>query len=184
MGNTKRKIAEGLQEMMREKPFRKITVQDIMDCKNMKRQSFYYHFQDVYGVIEWLYHEDFVNQAVYNEEESLGEWICKAVGIIQDNHFFYRKVWENISRERLMEYLYPVVDEQIRKRCWENKDGNSMSESFIVKSVCHFMLDCMAMRKGPSQEEVLAVAQDVQAMLHMVKGGFLVIPTSKSSLTA
>ena len=59
-----------------------------------------------------------------------------------------------------------------------------MSESFIVKSVCHFMLDCMAMRKGPSQEEVLAVAQDVQAMLHMVKGGFLVIPTSKSSLTA
>ena len=35
MGNTKRKIAEGLQEMMREKPFRKITVQDIMDCKNM-----------------------------------------------------------------------------------------------------------------------------------------------------
>ena len=58
MGNTKRKIADGLQEMLHAKPLRKITVQDIMDCKNMKRQSFYYHFQDIpalteYSIQEW-----------------------------------------------------------------------------------------------------------------------------------
>ena len=35
MGNTKRKIADGLLEMLHEKPLRKITVQDIMDCKDM-----------------------------------------------------------------------------------------------------------------------------------------------------
>ncbi len=65
MGNTKRKIADGLQEMLHVKPLRKITVQDIMDCKDMKRQSFYYHFQDIYGVIEWIFHEDFVKQVAY-----------------------------------------------------------------------------------------------------------------------
>ncbi len=104
MGNTKRKIADGLQEMLHVKPLRKITVQDIMDCKDMKRQSFYYHFQDIYGVIEWIFHEDFVKQVAYDEDEAFEDWIRKVVRIIKENRFFYRKVQENISRERLIKY--------------------------------------------------------------------------------
>ena len=69
--NTKKKIADGLAEMMRQKPLRKITVQDIMDCGNMKRQSFYYHFQDIYEVIEWTCEEGFIKPASYDETETL-----------------------------------------------------------------------------------------------------------------
>ena len=138
MGNTKRKIADGLQEMLHVKPLRKITVQDIMDCKDMKRQSFYYHFQDIYGVIEWIFHEDFVKQVAYDEDEEFEDWIRKVVRIIKENRFFYRKVQENISRERLMERLVPVVDGQLRQRFWAGKDGNRLVENFIVKSACHF----------------------------------------------
>ena len=126
MGNTKRKIADGLQEMLHVKPLRKITVQDIMDCKDMKRQSFYYHFQDIYGVIEWIFHEDFVKQVAYDEDEAFEDWIRKVVRIIKENRFFYRKVQENISRERLMERLVPVVDGQLRQRFWAGKDGNRL----------------------------------------------------------
>ena len=184
MGNTKRKIADGLQEMLHEKPLRKITVQDIMDCKNMKRQSFYYHFQDIYGVIEWLYNEDFVKQVAYDENEAFAEWIRKVVRIIRENRFFYKKVLENISRERLMERLFPVVDEQLRGRFWSDKNGNYLVESFIVKSVCHFVLDCVAMKKGPGEEEVLAAVENIRAMLHHPTNNILVLPTTKSSMTA
>ncbi|MCI8482910.1 MAG: hypothetical protein HFH41_01055 [Lachnospiraceae bacterium] len=184
MGNTKRKIADGLQEMLHEKPLRKITVQDIMDCKNMKRQSFYYHFQDIYGVIEWLYNEDFVKQVTYDEKEGFDEWICKVVRIIKENRFFYRKVLENVSRERLMESLFPVVDEQIRNRFWSDKNGNYLVENFIIKSVCHFVLDCVAMKKGPEEEEVLAAVENIRAMLQHPTGNILVLPTTKSTMTA
>lgn len=184
MGNTKRKIADGLQEMLHAKPLRKITVQDIMDCKNMKRQSFYYHFQDIYGVIEWLYNEDFVKQVAYDENETFEDWISKVIRIIKENRFFYRKVLENIRRERLMEELIPVVDEQLRKRFWSEKQGNCLAESFIVKSVCHFMLDCVVMKKGPQEEEVLAAVENIRAMLQHPFGSILVLPTTKSTLTA
>lgn len=184
MGNTKRKIADGLQEMLHEKPLRKITVQDIMDCKNMKRQSFYYHFQDIYGVIEWLFNEDFVKQVAYDENEAFEDWICKVVKIIKENRFFYKKVLENVSRERLLEYLFPVVDGQLRNRFWSDKNGNYLVESFIVKSVCHFMLDCVAMKKGPEEEEVLAAVENIRAMLQHPTGNILVLPTTKSSMTA
>jgi len=49
--NTKEKIALAVKELMRQKSIRKITVQDIMEETGMKRQSFYYHFQDLYAVI-------------------------------------------------------------------------------------------------------------------------------------
>ena len=184
MGNTKRKIADGLQEMLHVKPLRKITVQDIMDCKDMKRPSFYYHFQDIYGVIEWIFHEDFVKQVAYDEDEAFEDWIRKVVRIIKENRFFYRKVQENISRERLMERLVPVVDGQLRQRFWAGKDGNRLVENFIVKSACHFMLDCVAMKKGPEEEEVLAAMENIRAMLQHPTGNILVLPTTKSTMTA
>ena len=45
--NTKLKIARALRELMCQRPLSKITVQDLMESAQMKRQSFYYHFQDI-----------------------------------------------------------------------------------------------------------------------------------------
>lgn len=64
-----------------------------------------------------------------------------------------------------MERLVPVVDGQLRQRFWAGKDGNRLVENFIVKSACHFMLDCVAMKKGPEEEEVLAAMENIRAML-------------------
>ncbi|MCI8872476.1 MAG: hypothetical protein HFH51_06420 [Lachnospiraceae bacterium] len=135
-------------------------------------------------MIEWLYNEDFVKQVAYDENETFEDWISKVIRIIKENRFFYRKVLENIRRERLMEELIPVVDEQLRKRFWSEKQGNCLAESFIVKSVCHFMLDCVAMKKGPQEEEVLAAVENIRAMLQHPFGSILVLPTTKSTLTA
>ena len=45
--DTKQKIAQALRQLMLERPLKKITVQDLMDRTQMKRQTFYYHFQDI-----------------------------------------------------------------------------------------------------------------------------------------
>lgn len=50
--STKRKIADCVKELMYHKEIRKITIQDIMAATNMSRQSFYYHFKDIYDVLE------------------------------------------------------------------------------------------------------------------------------------
>lgn len=48
---TKRKIAECVKLLMRRKEISKITIQDIMNETHMSRQSFYYHFKDIYDVL-------------------------------------------------------------------------------------------------------------------------------------
>ena len=52
--DTKQRIAAALRQLMQERPLRKITVQDLMDRTQMKRQSFYYHFQDIRDVLAWI----------------------------------------------------------------------------------------------------------------------------------
>lgn len=57
---TKKKMALALQELMRQHDFEKITVADITDRCDLHRQTFYYHFQDRYQLLDWLlYHELF-----------------------------------------------------------------------------------------------------------------------------
>ena len=70
MSDTKRKMAQALKELMAEKPLKRITIQDIVERSHMTRQSFYYHFQDIYEVLELICRYDLVDQIAYREEES------------------------------------------------------------------------------------------------------------------
>ncbi len=57
--NTKRIIARSLKELSEEKPFDKISVGEIAARSNVNRQTFYYHFQDKYDLLNWIYREDY-----------------------------------------------------------------------------------------------------------------------------
>ena len=52
--DTKGRIAEAVEQMLQTRPVCKITVQSVMEQTQMKRQSFYYHYQDIYSVLEWI----------------------------------------------------------------------------------------------------------------------------------
>ena len=51
---TKRALAQSLKHLMEQKPLEKITVVDISEDCGVNRQTFYYHFQDIYDLIEWI----------------------------------------------------------------------------------------------------------------------------------
>lgn len=50
MVHTKTILKDAFWEILEEKPYNKITVQDIVDRCQVNRNTFYYHFQD----IPWL----------------------------------------------------------------------------------------------------------------------------------
>ncbi len=87
--STKRKIADCVKELMYHKEIRKITIQDIMAATNMSRQSFYYHFKDIYDVLEWIAIHDFAEAVNCDENAGLEEWVLKLIQVIQRDKFFY-----------------------------------------------------------------------------------------------
>lgn len=55
---TKKAIAEGLKELCHHKDFNKISVRDITEQCGLNRQTFYYHFQDKYELLDWIYYQE------------------------------------------------------------------------------------------------------------------------------
>ena len=56
----KQEICAALKKLMGQKPLNKITVAEIMKHCGMARQHFYYHFEDIYDALRWLFDEEAV----------------------------------------------------------------------------------------------------------------------------
>ncbi len=52
---TKRLLTDSLKRLMAQKPLDKITIREITDGCGMNRQTFYYHFEDIYDQVRWMY---------------------------------------------------------------------------------------------------------------------------------
>ena len=57
---TKRALALSLKTLMAEKPLDKVSIREITEGCGMKRQNFYYHFEDIYALVRWMFHEEIV----------------------------------------------------------------------------------------------------------------------------
>ena len=81
--DTKEKIAEAVEQMMLTKPVSKITVQSVMEQAQMKRQTFYYHYQDIYSVLEWIVVREICTPLRYDESVSAEDWSMQALTLLR-----------------------------------------------------------------------------------------------------
>ena len=68
----KREICAALKGLMAQKPLTKISVTEIMRACGMARQHFYYHFEDIYDAVRWMFEEEAV--ALLREHEGVTLW--------------------------------------------------------------------------------------------------------------
>lgn len=55
---TKCKLAGALREALEIKPLERVRIHDLTDRCDIHRQTFYYHFADVYALFDWCVGED------------------------------------------------------------------------------------------------------------------------------
>lgn len=55
---TKKALASALRARLEKNTLDSITVKDITDDCGLNRQTFYYHFQDIYELLEWLLNQE------------------------------------------------------------------------------------------------------------------------------
>ena len=52
---TKLALEASLKELLRTKPIDRITINDLTEHCGISRMTFYYHFKDIYDLVEWAY---------------------------------------------------------------------------------------------------------------------------------
>lgn len=58
---TKRNLAAALKKKMAKKPLEQITIQELTDPCGMQRRAFYYHFEDIYDLVRWMFQEEAIS---------------------------------------------------------------------------------------------------------------------------
>lgn len=107
---TKKALAASLKKLMQYKPITKITVKDIVaDCE-VGRKTFYYHFQDIYELLGWIYiTEGFEGLSDCKTYETWPTGLRKMVDFVYTNQIFCKNAYYSIGRERAINFLYPIL---------------------------------------------------------------------------
>lgn len=118
---TKKAIAYTFKDLLKEKPFNKITVNDISNQCNINRQTFYYHFQDIPDLVEWICIDD-VDHLIKKKEE-YETWEDKFLivfKIMLEEKIIVENIYHSVSREvlrtNLYRLVYPIIYDEITKK--------------------------------------------------------------------
>lgn len=106
---TKRAIAQALKELVEENSITKISVGNICQQCGLNRKSFYYHFQDKYELINWIYYTEFVNVALQKEYKLTWDLTEDILYYLDENKSFYHKVFQVEGQNSFFEYFYNLI---------------------------------------------------------------------------
>lgn len=160
---TKRKIADCVKQLMRKKEIRKITIQDIMDETHMSRQSFYYHFKDIYDVLEWVIEYDFTGRIAYQENESVEEWVLNQFHVLNEERSFWERVVNELEWPKLLSIMIAPIEDGIASFLRQQNRNFGVTDNREVKSFAHlyataygyFLMDYIYHKKQISDQELL-----------------------------
>lgn len=118
--NTKNELGRALYTLLGKKNLDRITVADITGLCGLNRQTFYYHFHDVYELAEWLIDRE-VAELAASESAKTGDWhellmhiflrLTESKSVAM--HLYRSRGWHHI-----VDYVYrrvsPLLEERAR----------------------------------------------------------------------
>jgi probable dihydroxyacetone kinase regulator len=107
---TKKGLATSLKKLMGKTSLEKITVKDIVTDCGVNRQTFYYHFHDIYELIGWIYKTEALDAiAHYKTYETWQLGFLKIFQYVAENRKFSMNTFHSLGREHLEQFLYSVT---------------------------------------------------------------------------
>lgn len=168
---TKMVIKQAFSELIRQKPIEKITITDICTLAEISRPTFYFHYQDIYALLDETGDEmlasakldDITKLTIANQDE-IFQVILNLVHIIEKNADVYRIcVLERGMASRLSNRISEALDKTIIAK-WrqDGKLGDSLySDYFLsyIQSGFNSVIYCWMNRtkNRESAEEIAAI---------------------------
>lgn len=168
---TKRALEESLKNLLLQKPLDKITISDIAADCGISRMTFYYHFKDIYDLVEWACMED-ARRALEGKKtyDTWQQGFLRVFQYVQENRAFVFNTYHSVSREHLERYLYSVTYDLLSGVVEEKAAGMPVREDdktfiahFYKYAFVGLMLDWIA--TGMKQEPA-ALIERLGLLIH------------------
>ncbi len=144
---TKRALEQSLKNLLLKKPLTKITINDIAEDCGINRMTFYYHFKDIYDLVEWSCLED--ARRALEQKKTHDTWqqgLLQIFQAVRDNRPFILNVYRCVHREQVEKYLEPLVDNLVMGVLNEESAGITVREedkAFITQVYSYILVGLM-----------------------------------------
>ncbi len=168
---TKRALEASLKHLLLVKPLNKITINDIAEDCGINRMTFYYHFKDIYDLVEWCCVED-ASRALAGKKtyETWQQGFLQIFEAVLENKPFIMNVYHSVSREQVENYLYKLTYDLLEGVVEEQAQGMSVRDedkAFIATvykySFVGLMLDWI---KGNMKEDPQQLVDRLDQVIH------------------
>ena len=168
---TKRTLSETLKKILQEKSLDKVTVVDIVEASAINRQTFYYHFKDIYDLVEWSCLED-ATRALAGKKtyDTWSEGLVQIFDAVYENKPFILNAYRCISRDQIESFLFHLTSDLLMNVVEEKAEGTSISEEdrrfiadFYKYSFVGLMLDWI---KQGMKDDYVDLAHKISITIH------------------
>ena len=168
---TKLALEASLKELLRTKPIDRITINDLTEHCGISRMTFYYHFKDIYDLVEWACVED--GKRALQDKKTYDTWlegIAQIFEAVLENKPFIMNVYHAVAHEKVEQYLYKLTYELIVNVVEEKCKGITIADGdkrfiadFYKYSFVGIMLDWI---KQGMKEDYGEIARMIAITLH------------------
>ena len=131
--STKQDILDTLLLMLKDRTLDDITVKDLTERCGISRQAFYYHFQDLYAVVDWALQEEL---ELLGREEDLESARAKVVEQMLRNRPVVLNLYRSFERSYVEHYLCRWLLPPIRAKVEETAKNHRVTpqqEQFVTQ---------------------------------------------------
>ncbi len=168
---TKRALEESLKHLLLQKPLNKITINDIAEDCGINRMTFYYHFKDIYDLIEWSCLED-AQKALAGKKtyDTWQEGFLHIFEAVKENKPFVMNVYRSVSREQIENYLFSLTYDLLLGVVNEQAEGMSVRDedkAFIANVYKYTFVGLMLeWIKGDMKEDPKRIIDRLTLVIH------------------
>lgn len=108
---TKRQLAESLKKSMTQKPLEKITIRELVEDCGLNRQTFYYHFEDIYDLLKWMFQQEAVS--LLEKHEGIMVWqdgLLQLFHYLEDNRAICLCALHSLGHTHLKRFFYTDIN--------------------------------------------------------------------------
>ena len=119
-------------ELLKRKPFEKISVKDICDESLVNRTTFYAHFQDIFELkehAEQRFEKELLNELEINNEINHKELIKQIIKIVKEKKEYYQIYFNGLGYSRMKWGFDTLIDLGIHQ--YNHRILNNKNNSFI-----------------------------------------------------
>lgn len=115
---TKQALCDALKRLLLTKQFSHITISDITDEAGFNRQTFYYHFKDIYDLLSWGFDQEMSMLTPYISEKKQNTWheaLTRVIQYISQNKYLCTCIINGIGHEQLILSIHQSICAIIRQ---------------------------------------------------------------------